>query len=376
MKILVISDIPPFVTGGAEMQALRLINAWMADGHEIRCIGRNLPEKKISANYGPLTLHSIPMIRHKGRALRALSYFFSLAKFVLLNKTWPDIIYTRFLGDAAVTISLLKRLKLLNCVVISTPANAGEKGDVHYIRSAPAGTLWLSLINSQCNAINLIAPQMVDDLKQANITRPIITQIPNGIPIQIHPSVETKNTIPSFVSVGRLSHQKGYDIFLEAIYRLKKSSHSFHVTIIGDGPERDNLNQQIIQYEIQSYVTLLGELNQDEIRTQLDCANIFVLSSRYEGMANAALEAMAAGKPVVLTRCGGLDFYITDTMGWIAETESADSLHDCLLAALKTDNDSLQQMGLRNKKFVSENFEMTYVANQYIELFKKLIKQK
>lgn len=376
MKILVISDIPPFVTGGAEMQALRLIDAWMAEGHEIRCIGRNLPEKKIEANNGYLSLHAIPMIRNKGRALRALSYFFSLAKFLLLNQSWPDIIYTRFLGDAAVTISLLKRLKLLNCIVVSTPANAGERGDIHYIRSAPAGKFWLSLVNSQCNAINLIAPQMVIDLEQANITLPVITQIPNGIPIHRLQIPESNNTIPYFVSVGRLSNQKGYDIFIEALYKLKQSSLLFSVAIIGDGPEREDLNQRIITHGLQSHVKLLGELNQDEIRTQLTIADIFVLSSRYEGMANAALEAMEVGRPIILTRCGGLDNYITDEMGWIAELESSDSLHNCLFNALKTDKNTLYQMGIKNKKFVSDNFEITHIANRYLQLFKLLIEQK
>lgn len=376
MKILVISDIPPFVTGGAEMQALRLINAWLADGHEIRCIGRNLPEKIIETNNHTLMLHTISTIQNKGKALRVLSYFFSLSKFLLCNQSWPDIIYTRFLADAAVTISLLKRLKLLDCIVVSTPANAGERGDVYYLSSAPAGKLWVSLVNSQCNAINLIAPQMVADLRSANINRPIISQIPNGIPVHSQPPIETKNEIPYLISVGRLSAQKGYDIFLEALYKLKHTSVPFKAAIIGDGPERVKLHQLITQYGLQSHVKLLGELSQEDINKQLSKADIFVLPSRYEGMANAALEAMEAGRPLILSKCGGLDNYINSSMGWLAELESSESLYTCLVSALATDATTLNKMGIQNQAFVLNNFEITYIAKRYLQLFQSLIGHK
>lgn len=376
VKILVVSDIPPFVIGGAEIQALRLIDAWLADGHEVQCIGRNLQPREIDRPSGKLKTHPISLINGKGKYLRAVSYFFSLSKFLLTNKKWPDVIYVRFLGDAAATICFLKYLNLIKAPLVSTPANAGAAGDLFYIASAPISRFWIRLINSHCNAINLIAPEMLNDLKAANITKPLVTQIPNGVPIYENTLSPNNSHIISLISVGRLSNQKGYDIFLEALSKLNCVFSSFLVTIIGDGPERKKLLNLTAHYGLQDKIHFLGELNQSEIRNHLQNADIFVLPSRYEGMSNAGLEAMEASRPLILTGCGGLDAHILSNMGWVATPGSVDSLFEKLLCATSTDKRILDEMGANNRDFAVNFFSMNSIAHRYIELFNSLDTQK
>ena len=61
---------------------------------------------------------------------------------------------------------------------------------------------------------------------------------------------------------------------------------------------------------------------------------MFILPSRYEGMSNAVLEAMEAGLPILLTRCGGIDTYIDESIGWTCEPDDVNGLTAALLRML------------------------------------------
>ncbi len=108
---------------------------------------------------------------------------------------------------------------------------------------------------------------------------------------------------PALVSVGRLAAQKGYDLLLPAIARLREHHPALHLTIFGDGPDRDKLLALRDQLGLASAVTFAGF--SDAVLPAVRGADLFVLASRYEGFPNAALEALACGTPVVLTDCPG-----------------------------------------------------------------------
>ncbi|HET7502214.1 MAG TPA: glycosyltransferase [Kofleriaceae bacterium] len=108
---------------------------------------------------------------------------------------------------------------------------------------------------------------------------------------------------PALVSVGRLVHLKGYDLLLAAIDRLRTTHPDLHLTIVGDGPERQRLEALALKLDLARHVTFLGF--SPEPWPVVRAADLFVLGSRYEAFPNAALEALACGTPVVLTDCPG-----------------------------------------------------------------------
>lgn len=108
---------------------------------------------------------------------------------------------------------------------------------------------------------------------------------------------------PALVSAGRLGAQKGYDILLPAIAELRATHPEVHVTVFGEGPDREQLLAQSTALGLTSHVTFAG-FHPDPLPSVAG-ADLFVLASRYEGFPNAALEALAAGVPVVLTDCPG-----------------------------------------------------------------------
>jgi glycosyltransferase involved in cell wall biosynthesis len=101
-------------------------------------------------------------------------------------------------------------------------------------------------------------------------------------------------------------------------------------------------------------------------------AQIFLLPSRYEGFSNAGLEAMERGLPLILTRCGGLDRYVDNQIGWVVPPGDVAALAKALSQALATDPVALSDMGARARAVVENNFDMALVAVRYIALFERL----
>jgi len=108
-----------------------------------------------------------------------------------------------------------------------------------------------------------------------------------------------KNKI-NIVSVGRLCHQKGYDIMLQEMSLLLKSRDDFHLYLIGDGPDKLKLEKQVSKLNLVDYVTFLG--NQKNPFKFLKKMDLFYMSSRYEGQGMAILEAKSVGLDTLIPK--------------------------------------------------------------------------
>jgi len=137
---------------------------------------------------------------------------------------------------------------------------------------------------------------------------------------------------PALISVGRLAPQKGYDLLLPALVRVRERFPDLHLTIYGDGPDRAALMQQAISLGLGTSVTFAG-FSPDPLPA-VRASDLFVLASRYEGFPNAALEALACGTPVVLTSCPGANSEIVRP--GINGRLAADVTPDAIASAVET----------------------------------------
>jgi glycosyltransferase involved in cell wall biosynthesis len=372
MRILVISDLPQFVTGGAENQAANLIGAWMDAGHQVTCFGRRMGRGPAFVGKHEIPVRRIRVVQRFGRALRGISYLFSLTVLLLRYRGRHDVIYTRFLGEAALTVSLLKALRLLDVKLVSTPANTGGTGsDTQFLASLPCKHWFVRILDTQCDAINLIAPAMVQELRNVGFTGRNFTHIPNGVSIRETPP-STLLRPHYFLAVGRVARQKGYDILIEAMSMIRDQLQPGFVRIVGDGPERALLQAQARAAGVDHIIEWLGELSHDTVLHELEQARVFLLPSRYEGMSNAGLEAMERGLTILMSRCGGLDTYIQPNMGWIVVPEDAKGLANTMCQALATPVPTLAAMGERNRAFTLQHFGLLQIAARHLALFESL----
>ncbi len=123
--------------------------------------------------------------------------------------------------------------------------------------------------------------------------------IPN--PVSAWPQARTATDPPRIVAVGRLTEQKGFDVLLDAFSAIGETEAGWRLEIFGEGPQRGALEAQITRLGITDQVRLMG--NSSAPGGWVEKADLFVLSSRYEGFPNVLGEAMAAGLPVVSTQC-------------------------------------------------------------------------
>ena len=124
------------------------------------------------------------------------------------------------------------------------------------------------------------------------------------------------------IAIGRLSRVKNHALLLQALAKLRLPYHAF---IVGEGDMRASLEQQLDELGLRSKVSLLGEV--DETSGLLADADLFVLSSNYEGLPLSVLEAMSLGLPVVATDVGGVGEAVLDKKtGLLSASHDADQL--------------------------------------------------
>jgi glycosyltransferase involved in cell wall biosynthesis len=137
------------------------------------------------------------------------------------------------------------------------------------------------------------------------------------------------------VFVGRLDRQKDPLLLLEAFRQTLQRQGDLHLVVVGDGTLRGKLEAAIARNNLVARVSLMGALPRTAIADVLRSADLFVLSSAYEGMPIAVLEALASGVPVVSTDVGELSRVVIDGMnGFLAKDKSAEALADAVLFAL------------------------------------------
>jgi len=103
------------------------------------------------------------------------------------------------------------------------------------------------------------------------------------------------------VSLGALIPIKGHDILIDAVARLP----GVNLWIAGQGPEQARLEAQIVQSGLGDRVRLLGAVPHDQVAPLVAAADVMALASEREGLANAWLEALASGTPLVIPDVGG-----------------------------------------------------------------------
>jgi glycosyltransferase involved in cell wall biosynthesis len=144
------------------------------------------------------------------------------------------------------------------------------------------------------------------------------------------------------ISVGRLDRQKNPLLLLEAVRRATSDIGDVHLLMIGDGDLRGQVEARIARLDLARRVTLLGALPQAEIATWLQVADLLVLSSAFEGMPIAALEALASGIPVVTTDVGEVRLVVRDAVdGFVVREQTAEALTAGIVAAHRA-GDSLR----------------------------------
>lgn len=133
--------------------------------------------------------------------------------------------------------------------------------------------------------------------------------------------------------VGRLSPEKNQALLLDAFASACARGLDAELRIVGDGPERETLAAKIAALGLGARATLFGPLADASLTAEYAAADVFVMSSRMEGLPVVLMEALAQGVPCIAPAVGGIPELITDANGWLFPVGDRDALVDRLLAA-------------------------------------------
>ena len=167
--------------------------------------------------------------------------------------------------------------------------------------------------------------------------------------------------------VSRLIERKGLQLVLPEIQHINRETESrVTLTIVGDGPYRQELERIAAENHLSDLVTFVGQKNKAELPVYYQAADIFILPSKKEGMPNVVLEAMASGLPIVMTPCEGSEELIKENGYAVPVSEFAQKL-----ICLCKDQNLRWQMGKVSRQLVRERFCWEGIAKQYLELMEK-----
>lgn len=171
-------------------------------------------------------------------------------------------------------------------------------------------------------------------------------------------------------TVGRLVAGKNHGVLLETAQRLHTSGCNVHILLAGEGPQRAELTASAERLGLRSRVTITGMLT--DVRPALQAMDVFVLPSMgVETFSNAALEAMAMSKPVVLTDVGGAREMLGGVGGHVLSVQELSARLPALLKQLCADSGRRARMGAAARTRAQTHFSFEGMLDRYVALIQR-----
>lgn len=201
-----------------------------------------------------------------------------------------------------------------------------------------------------------------------------IEVVPNMVDTSFFTLPQTpRSTSPvRFLTVAFLQKKKALDNLLRSFAASFRGKEDVLLDIGGDGPERQNLENLCDVLKIRKQVNFLGLLSRQGVREAMWNANVFVLPSHVETFGIVFIEAMATGLPVIATRCGGPEDFVTDETGTLIEPGNVEALSEALNAYASPDRlAAFDANALR--KYADENFSAAGSARRMITRYREVL---
>ena len=196
-----------------------------------------------------------------------------------------------------------------------------------------------------------------------------VTVIPNPCAINNSQFSILNSQFPKTVlAVGRLHEQKGFDLLLQAWQPIEKHYPEWQLRIVGEGPQRAALERQIREQGLE-HVVLAGRTA--DVAKEYAAASLFVLSSRYEGLPLALIEAMWCGTPCVAFDCpqGPVEL-LADGRGWLVENGNVEKLTQQIVYAI-SHPDEAKARAKKAQAFAQATYSEAAIMPRWIRIIEQ-----
>jgi glycosyltransferase involved in cell wall biosynthesis len=367
MKILMFNYEYPPLGGGGGVFNKQLAEKLVEKGHKITVITSNYNSQKTRETVEGVNVIRVPVLlrsdQNAAGLLSMLSYFPTslVAGHKQLSKGHYDLIHTMFaIPSAPSALALSKYFKIPHILSLL----GGDIYDPSKKLSPHKTPLLHATVKRMMEGSDKVVA-LSNDIKSRAVEYYNIAKklelIHLGIPAPENVSVNRAEFGFSeddilLVTVGRLVARKGLNNLIEIIKSL--GNKNLKLVVIGDGPEKNGLQEQANDLGLQSHIRFMGYVNDTMKFKLLSVSDIYASTSNHEGFGIVFLEAMAAGLPVICYNKGGQsDFLKDEQTGYLVEHGDKELFRDRL-------KELCEEKMLREK---ISNFNHVYIQDFYID---------
>jgi glycosyltransferase involved in cell wall biosynthesis len=350
--------------GGAERQVCELATAFHHRGWDVAAISM-LPLERPVADLASLGIRVETLGMRKG-----MPDPLAVARLARLLRKWkPDVLHAHMIH--ANLLARVTRIVARVPVVVSTIHSQDEGAQWRY--RAYRLTERLSDVTT---AVSTLAAS--EAVRRSGIRPGRIVVVPNGLHTAAYASDPALRTATRselgvedrfvWLAAGRLVPAKSYPDLFAAFAEVHDRRPDAVLLIAGDGPLQSALRDQVSSAGSGEFIRLLGL--RSDVRALMQAADAFVMSSRWEGLPMALLEAGASGLPIVATSVGGSqDAVIDGVSGCLVPPETPVALADAMARIAGMPRASLAAMGAAERDHVRAGFDIEAVADHWERLY-------
>ena len=192
--------------------------------------------------------------------------------------------------------------------------------------------------------------------------------------LKMNQTLKHKSEKLQMISVGRSHWVKDYPTAIKACSYLKQKGIDFHYTIIG-GQGNEEVLFLIHDLGLENHISLTYKIPQEEVFEKVYYADVMLLPSIEEGIANVAVEAMALGTPVISTNCGGMQELITHNKeGWIVSIRNSVALTMQIIKLMNLDAEQIKNITIKARQKVEQQHNEEKMIKDMINLYATVLK--
>jgi glycosyltransferase involved in cell wall biosynthesis len=362
MRIFILST--SMGMGGADQQILILAQAMQARGHEVRIVAlAPLGAMGLEAQRAGIPTESLDLQRNLGIVPR----FFRLVRMI---RAWrPDVLHSHMVH--ANLVARAARVLAPVPALVSTIHSINDGGTVRMAAyRLTSGLVDRFTIISRLAADRYVAIGAVPETR--------LQIVPNTVDTaRFRPLLQARGRIRQelgvgdgflWLAVGRFESAKDYPTMIAAFARLAAERPDSQLVLVGEGSLKSEVERLVRQGGLGGRVRLLGVRR--DIPELLSAADGYVLSSAWEGMPVAVLEASAVGLPIVATSVGGVPEVVEDgTTGLLVPPGNPAALADAMIRLESLSPEGRADMGRRGRTLVEERYGIERVMQMWERLY-------
>jgi len=373
--------IPVLLVGGTELHTLALARALQSTGARVRvcCYYEHAPAMVRAFEKSGVEVTLLRLERAAGlwHLFRVLYRFFKQAR--------PSVVHVQYVAPGLMPVTAAWAAGI--CTIFATVHQSGDRFGVRE-------RMFFSVAARLCLAFFCVSRAVEDSWFGSSAVFSVESAAQGRRHFTIYNGVDTVASNDTSLAaasgelkanlglagrrivgvVGRLRVEKGHALLLNALPLVLKAVPDATLLVVGDGPDREVLLAQARALGVMPRIVWTGERSPEDVLALYGLMDVVAVPSRFEGFGLSAAEAMAAGRPVVGTRVGGLCELIEDGVtGYLISPEDSTAFAAALIRVLRDPRDATI-MGVRGHLRVSEKFSTERFAEAFVTAYRYFMK--